>query len=170
MISDAYRALNRQLHETNQTYGTSGSLYGEFIANLCRTNDLRTVLDYGCGKGTLAAGLSGVEVQEYDPAVPGKDYLPDVRAADLVACTDVLEHIEPEHLYAVLGMLRYFTRKALFIAVHCGPAIKVLADGRNAHLIQMPPRWWNDKLWDAAFDLNYFQVVPRGFVAVYDPK
>jgi 2-polyprenyl-3-methyl-5-hydroxy-6-metoxy-1,4-benzoquinol methylase len=170
VISESYRELNRKLHESKPEYGTSGQLYGTYVAQLAASTGCKTLLDYGCGKGTLKQGLSGIEVQEYDPAVAGKDDLAAVKAADLVTCTDVLEHIEPEHLDAVLALLRHFTKRILFVAVHCGPAVKILADGRNAHLIQRPPRWWNDKLWSAAFDLNYFQVVPRGFIAVYEAK
>ena len=40
------------------------------------------------------------EIKEYDPAIPGKDSLPE--PADIVVCSDVLEHIEPNYLLNVL--------------------------------------------------------------------
>lgn len=173
-LSDEYLQLQRNFHALRPDYGTSGSRYGAHVAHLCNAFALKTVLDYGCGKGTLARGLQGVAITEYDPAVPGKHYVegvlwdrePAVPAKyDLVVCTDVLEHIEPEHLDATLRTLVGLTGKLCFLAVHCGPAVKTLPDGRNAHLIQMPPRWWIDKLWEAGFDLQHFEVAPNGFVA-----
>ncbi len=49
--------------------------------------------------------------------------------------------------------------------VHTGPAVKVLADGRNAHLIQQPPDWWLPKFM-SRFDLVVFQAMPQGFWVV----
>jgi 2-polyprenyl-3-methyl-5-hydroxy-6-metoxy-1,4-benzoquinol methylase len=61
---------------------------------------------------------------------------------DIVACTDVLEHIEPDCLDDVLKDIRRCTKKVAFLLIATRPAIKVLADGRNAHLIQQPYTWW----------------------------
>jgi hypothetical protein len=50
----------------------------------------------------------------------------------------------------VLDDLQTIT-KVGFFTVHTGPAKKFLTDGRNAHLIQNPARWWLPKLcerWD----------------------
>ena len=85
-----------------------------------------------------------MKIAEYDPAIPGKNELPE--PADLVVCTDVLEHIEPGLLPNVLEHLRSLTRKCFFFAIDCGPANKHFPDGRNVHLIQEPPLWWLNKL------------------------
>ncbi len=81
----------------------------------------QSVLDYGCGKGTLAEAVS-FEIREYDPAIAGKDENP--LPADLVICTDALEHIEPEYLDAVLVHIASLTRMAAFFVVHTGRAQK----------------------------------------------
>jgi hypothetical protein len=107
------------------------------------------VLDYGCGKQTLKALLP--YVVGYDPCIPGLDDPPS--PADLVVCTDVLEHIEPTCLAAVLDDLQRVTGSALFATIATGPAKKFLADGRNAHLIQKPIEWWLPKFW-YRFDLQ----------------
>lgn len=65
----------------------------------------------------------------------------------MVACIDVLEHIEPAFLEAVLDDLCRLTEAILFATVDTGPAVKVLSDGRNAHLIQEPMSWWLPKFW-----------------------
>lgn len=142
MISDEYRKLNAELHRTNRDYGTSGAFYKDMI----KVEEGETVLDYGCGKGTLY--IPGI--RQYDPAIPGLDFPP--APAHVVICTDVLEHVEPEHLDAVLQDLGRVTIKRLFVSVHTGKAKKTLSDGRNAHLIQKDADWWKQTLE------RYFQV------------
>ena len=53
--------------------------------------------------------------------------------------------------------------------VHTGPAVKVLPDGRNAHLIQQPPAWWLPKFLER-FELANFNRVAMGFVVVVERK
>ena len=78
--------------------------------------------------------------QCYDPGVP--EYAGDPVPAEMVVCIDVLEHIEPDCLDAVMDHLEELTQKVLFATVHTGPAGKTLPDGRNAHLIQKSYEFW----------------------------
>jgi len=149
-ISDEYRKLNLELHQSNPKYGTSARKWVRPIANLIRHSGARTILDYGCGKGVLAASLPQFVIQEYDPAIPGKDREPD--PADLVVCIDVLEHIEPVFLGAVLDHISRLILMKAFLNVSIRPAIKTLSDGRNAHLIVEPASWWKDQL------CTYFEI------------
>lgn len=154
LISEEYRRLNAQLHAENAGYGNDNFGWTRFAKNLVVGNGYTEVLDYGCGKGKLKielADLDGVTVQEYDPAIEGKDGEP--QPADFVVCTDVLEHIEPVNLNAVLRHLRAKTKRRLFVTIACRPAGKTLADGRNAHLLVRPSAWWRAKL------LEYFQIL-----------
>lgn len=146
LISEAYREQNRLLHETRPDYGRRGSQWAEMIAKEIDEGGHVGVLDYGCGKGELARVLSelGKTCAEYDPAIPGKDGKPE--PADLVVCTDVLEHIEPVHLNAVLRDLKRVTRRKLFFNIATHEASKTLPDGRNAHLIVQNADWWRFKL------------------------
>lgn len=142
-ISALYRELNKTLHQTNLAYGVGGQKYVETVKTLVEKCQFTSVLDYGCGKGLLAKGLP-YPIWEYDPAIPGKDISP--RPADLVVCTDVLEHIEPDHLAAVLADLKRVVKKVGYFTIHTGPAKKTLPDGRNTHLIQRPRGWWKKVL------------------------
>src|SRR5688572_7436580 len=98
LISEEYRELNRKLHAENALFGNDHFGWSKFIRHLVEGNGYTEVLDYGCGKGKLAAALAdlNIQMQEYDPAIEGKEAEP--QPAELVACTDVLEHIEPVHL------------------------------------------------------------------------
>lgn len=151
LISEEYRALNRQLHEVNAGYGTSGHVYAKLVEGLARAWSCRTILDYGAGKGTLKQSLPHLNIAEYDPAVPGKDAAPE--PADLVVCNDVLEHIERDCIQHVLKDIWYHTRKIGFLVVDLFPAVKFLPDGRNAHiLLETEDRW---KRWIG----SYFEII-----------
>ncbi len=112
------------------------------------------------------AGAADFEYFPYDPAFPEYG---DPRPADLVTCIDVLEHVEEPYLEAVLLDLKTITRKNGFFTVHSGPAEKVLADGRNAHLIQAPSSWWLERLCKH-FEIERLQSVPNGFWVLVEPK
>jgi hypothetical protein len=147
LISPEYRALNAKLHQENLAYGVGGGKHADTVIKLAEAIKTHTVLDYGAGKGYLAKAMAEKgwgPIWEYDPAFPEKSEPP--RAADLVVCTDVLEHIEPEKLNYVLGDLRRCVKQVGFFIIHTGPSSKKLADGRNAHLIQQPKEWWEKKL------------------------
>ena len=109
-----------------------------------------TILDYGCGKGWVAANMP-MPVAEYDPGIPGKDTLPE--PADFVLCLDVLEHIEPDYLEAVLDDLQRVVLRYGIFTIACKLATAILPDGRNAHLIVQDTNWWLQKLLDH-FDIH----------------
>lgn len=150
LISADYAKLNEQLHQSRPDYGTSGKQWAAKVARLARQVGATSILDYGCGKQTLKAALPDWRVIGYDPAVPGLDTPP--HPADLVVCTDVLEHVEPEHIDAVLDDLCRLAQKAAFVTVATRPAVKTLADGRNAHLTVQPLAWWRTS-FETRFDI-----------------
>jgi hypothetical protein len=87
---------------------------------------------------------TALQYQGYDPAVPRFAAAPI--PAQMVACIDVLEHIEPQYLERVLDHLAALAEGVVFLSIDTGPALKVLSDGRNAHLIQQPMSWWLPKI------------------------
>ena len=166
LITADYRELNRQLHVSNPLYGTSGVKHIETVLKLAEGIKTQSILDYGCGKGLLAKGLP-FPIWEYDPAIEGKDELP--RPADLVVCTDVLEHIEPDLLKPVLADLARCVKKVGYFVVHTGPAVKKLTDGRNAHLIQQGKAWW-EKVLGKFFDVAKIVEEGAALKVVVGPK
>ncbi len=155
LITPSYREEQRILHASPRGYGQRGSKWADVVRHLIADLDASSVLDYGCGQGSLARvlrgdeQLSGVRISEYDPAIKGKDGPP--LFADLVNCTDVLEHVEPDCLDKVLDHVRLLARKAVFVVVSTCETAKTLSDGRNAHLIIQPGEWWKAKLEAAGF-------------------
>ena len=62
--------------------------------------------------------------------------------ADILLCLDVLEHIEMSSIDAVLRDIHSLTRQFCYLVIDLQPAVKQLADGRNAHILLAPPEWW----------------------------
>jgi hypothetical protein len=160
LASEDYIELLRGCHE-DPSWGTTGTSWAGAVQAIFNRYQPETALDYGAGKGHLADLFPIMAC--YDPAT-----FPDEPApADVVVCTDVLEHIEPDCLDAVLDHLASKVRKAAFLVVSTVPAIKHLPDGRNAHLIVEQASWWLPKLMQR-LKLIEFQNGDGGFVAVME--
>ena len=132
MISAEYLALQEQMHREKEGYGISGARYAKQVASLAKKLPAHTILDYGCGKRLLQKAL-GYAITNYDPAIPEFAARPKGRF-DLVVCTDVMEHIEPEHEEAVIDDIANLTETAAFFSISLQRASKHLPDGRNAHI------------------------------------
>jgi 2-polyprenyl-3-methyl-5-hydroxy-6-metoxy-1,4-benzoquinol methylase len=145
LISEEYRREQEILHGS-EAYGSRGFNWGFLVAGMGLVEGCRSILDYGCGKGTLVRTLTeaGLDCRGYDPAVAR--FAKPPQPADLVVSVDVLEHIEPETLDAVLDHIGGLTRKILFVAISTIPAKRFLTDGRNAHLIVEGAEFWRPRL------------------------
>jgi len=161
--SDNYIGQNKALHDAPRGFGSGGANRLKKVLELITKYHCHSMLDYGAGQNTLSKALAevpSIPVIAYDPAVPEISQKPpaDIKF-DLVTCTDVLEHIEPEFLDAVITELYSYTGKACHLLIACTEANKTLPDGRNAHLIQKPPEWWEDKL--TRFDWSIAESVKQ---------
>lgn len=165
LITPDYLELQKKLHAGGR-YGISSGHWADVVRGLKEREECADVLDYGCGQGRLKQAL-GECVREYDPAIAGKDQEPE--PADLVACTDVLEHIEPDCLDDVLLHLRSKVRKRLLFAISLRPAGKTLADGRNAHLIIESAEWWLERLAPYFRLLETFSTGRRELAGIAKP-
>lgn len=163
LISEAYLAQQAALHEGGK-YGVAARGLGHSVMRYVERVGAKSILDYGCGsKRSLLSSLvlpHDVSYDCYDPCVP--EFAGEPFEADLVVCFDVLEHIEPECLDNVLDHLRDLCHPYGLFTVHTGPAMKTLADGRNAHLTQQDKTWWRAK-FATRFDLLEGGSQPGGF-------
>ncbi len=143
-ISPEYLELNKQLHINNPSWGSSARLRTIEALNLIDTTKAKTILDYGCGKGFMKK-QTGIEMDEYDPAIPDKQTIPQ-SSYDVVICTDVMEHVEPQYVDAVLKEINSLFTKGAFFIIYLVPALHKLPDGSNCHRTVKPGRWWLDKI------------------------
>lgn len=145
LISNEYLALQRKMHRGE--YGISSKRYIQDVMGFAGQLGAEVVLDYGCGEGKLK--LNGLTLYQYDPAIDGKDALP--KPADLVVCTDVLEHIEPDKLGAVMAHIYALAKKGAYFVIALRPANLIMPDGRNAHLTVQDGPWWLKKLAESGW-------------------
>lgn len=121
-------------------YGVSGWRWASDVRRYADRMGVKTILDYGAGKGTLSERLANVS--NYDPITfPG-----DPEPADMVVCTDVLEFVEDHH--DVLSHIQSLARKVVYIAVPKHPNDKASPD-----LLIREPMWWERLL--AVYWPNY---------------
>lgn len=150
-LSEEYRKVLEQTHKakaesTNgRGWGTTGSgKYYKTILKLLDKYKVTEVLDYGAGAGNLKRALATdrpeIIVHEFEPARPEASAPP--KPCNFVVCNDVFEHVEPEYLDRFFDDLQRVVADRAYFTVCMTPAINVLADGRNAHLIRKPYEWW----------------------------
>lgn len=148
--TEEYKVLQHELHAGGE-YGVSGAQYiptiFHGISQLTKRLGSVRVLDYGSSTGATMKAVKehlwippGVESVCYDPFVPGFDAEPE--PADMIICTDVLEHVEPECTMAVLDHIASLTRRIAFFSISLKPANKKLSDGRNAHINLRSSEFW----------------------------
>ena len=171
LITEEYRRMQQELHR-NPAYGQMSVECAPLVARVMEATGIDEVLDYGAGKGRLGETLremyeNPLTIHHYEPAMPEWSARP--QPCRLVACIDVLEHIEPDLLDNVLDDLKRVTAGIGVFTVHTGPATKTLADGRNAHLTQQPASWWLPKFIER-FELNTFCRTNTGFYVIVERK
>jgi len=185
VISDEQRALNKALHDQSSQFGNrsdGAGLAGNLPAALSRMNELgvcKSILDYGTGKGKLVERLrdelrTDITVDGYDPAVKTWENKPN-NQYDIVTCLDVLEHIDIATIDAVLRDIKSLTRHFCYLVIDLHPAVKTLADGRNAHILLAPPEWWVSRVSQlfachACFPVMHIRGIPQKVVIAATDK
>ncbi len=166
LITDWYVQEQKKLHR-DPVYGAGSGRHAYLVAGIASVEVCLSILDYGCGKGKLvnvlrSSGSDVIDFQEYDPAIPGKDFSP--HPADLVTCIDVIEHIEPDCLTDVLRHLRHLSKQFLFLDIATKfDKHRWLSDGRNSHQIVEETPFWKQKFLDLGFTIK--QEFPTGLRA-----
>lgn len=142
---EKYREEYITLHEESQSYGASGVAYLNEASIFINYLQAQSVLDFGCGKGTLIDALkslygASIDLCGYDPYVKGKDLIPN-KKYDPILCTDVLEHIPEEEIEGVLDQIKIYGSNVFFVLDH-SKAFTVLPNGENAHCTIKPLEWY----------------------------
>lgn len=187
VISDNQRKLNSALHQTDKNYGNRSDAAGTAsslpiaLTRMHEHGACNSVLDYGTGKGKLVERLQeelpkAIDIKGYDPSIPKYSEKP-VKPVDILTCLDVLEHIEMSSIDAVLRDIHYLTKGFCYLVIDLQPAVKKLADGRNAHILLAPPEWWIGRIsqlfaCQASFPIMHAAGIPQKLViaACHQPE
>ena len=153
LITKHYISSLKRIHSNeNRQKGFGGKVkpLGQFV-ELMNKWQPSTLLDYGCGKGTILGHLTttypSTLCEGYDPAVSEFEKIRN-ETYDCVLSVDVLEHIEPTFLSNVLNHINELSEKYIYLRIDTKPARKRLPNGTNAHLIIESEKWWTKVLAD----------------------
>lgn len=141
-----YIELHKKLHEQSSLHFTGKSLqkYIPIIDSLIRDYSCRSILDYGCGKAKFWPQHWLSIINGYDPAYEKYNISPS--NADMVICTDVMEHIPMSEIDNTLKHIDSLANTWTFFAIDTKKAKKKFPDGSNCHVTIKPAEWWKDKL------------------------
>ena len=153
MITKKYKDVLSVIHAETK-FGKRRKL-PDFLEEYISQKNPSSILDFGCGKGNLVDTLKekypDKTILGFDPANPEFDK--PLSNVDMIISTDVLEHIEPDLLETTLKEI-FDNSNCVYHLISCAPAKLVLPDGRNAHLIQQPPKWWKSQFTNLGYTIT----------------
>lgn len=169
LLTPEYLKMQEELHAKGD-YGVTMPKHAPSIhADIARLKG-QTVLDYGSGRHEHAKRIFSCSywVRSYDPCVfqLSDDPLP----ADYVICTDVLEHVEPECIDAVLTHLFSKMKLGAYLSIALRPAKKMLSDGRNAHILLRRAAWWEERVWRRAKIVGSSEIAGHEIIFYCRPR
>jgi hypothetical protein len=166
-LIEAYKHLHED--ETKFT-GISLIPFAIDLYSIIQFNKCQSILDYGCGKATaykenfkdidpkkripnftvpLHNWWGVYDLSLYDPGVPEHSTFP-TKTADIVICTDVLEHIPEEDLDWLIREICSLANTTVFLNISCQLAKKTFTSGKykgeNVHVSVFDHAWWVDKI------------------------
>jgi len=161
-----------KFHALNQDnwIGEALAEYKHNIFEIIKNNNVKTILDYGCGKAKFHSILfnnkkvpgspMNINITPYDPAFAQFSNKPTGQY-DLVLCTDVMEHVQEDKVDEVLKDIFSYANK-VFLTITCYAAKQILTNGKNAHYTIKDPDWWKEKLkpYDGSH-ITIFQTKPK---------
>ena len=105
-ISQSYRKMQILLHQ-DTNYGVISVEMAPMVLDLAQNIRAKSISDYGAGKCNLRRRMKEISNLKFDyrPYDPAFQEYGNPRAADLVCCIDVLEHVEINFLDNVLSDL-----------------------------------------------------------------
>ena len=141
-LYDIYLEQAKLYHQEDKIWqGTSIINYIPKINQIIKDKDIKTILDYGCGKAKHHP--KEWKAIKYDPAIQEYQNKPQDKY-DLVISTDVLEHIPVENLKQTINEIFGYSNKWVFVSVCCRKAEAILPNGYNAHATIESAKWWRD--------------------------
>ena len=161
MHNEGFKLISGKRRGANEAYdGHSTLAFAKLIRDIINKNQIKSMLDYGCGKGFYyenpfnIKGLNinslkdywDIEIDLFDPCYEKNSLIDENKLYDLVISIDVLEHIPSQDIDWVLEKIISKARKFVFLNVACYSAVALLPNGENAHINVNDPNWWHEKI------------------------
>lgn len=169
----------KELHKGSRfSRGTALLKHVPELTRLAQLLNVSSVLDYGCGKAVFwkTPNWRGIfnnvigDLTLYDPAVPEFSTPPPDTRFDMVICTDVLEHVHPDHTVEFLDRLLLYTRRVLFLNVSTTLAKKTFKDGTNLHINVRTRNEWEKLIRERQSELGVKKATFPAVVVRYDEE
>ncbi len=144
------------LHLIKKKYGKSSEKLLDIIEPILVENKITSLLDFGCGKSSLANKISelyGIDCYKYDPAIEKYSTLVNEKI-DFVICTDVLQHVPYYDLENVMSTIRSLSDFAL-LKIKCTTHHTLLPNGQPANCTVHDEKWWMN------FIYNYYNCIEK---------
>lgn len=139
-----------------------------------------SITDWGSGSGKAADALveRGFRVRmvdiaanayrgKYGPVIEACLWeLPEMAATDHGYCADVMEHIPPERVDAVLAGIAQRTAKSVFFQIALYHDRFGAQVGAPLHLSVFPPEWWRERLGKYFARVDTLQVRNKNLLAL----
>jgi len=161
MHKDGFSLTNgTQINHAEAYNGRSTLAFAGLIKDIINKNQIKTMLDYGCGKGFFydnSFEIKGLKINSlrdywdakidlYDPCYEKNSFIDESKIYDLVISIDVLEHIPTQDIDWVLENIFSKAKQYVFINVACYSAFALLPNGENAHINVNDQDWWAEKI------------------------
>ena len=141
-LYDIYLEQAKLYHQEDKIWqGTSIINYIPKINQIIKDKDIKSILDYGCGKAKHHP--KEWNAIKYDPAIQDYQNKPQDKY-DLVISTDVLEHIPVDNIQQTIKEIFAYSNKWVFVSVCCRKAEAILPNGYNAHATIESAKWWRE--------------------------
>lgn len=170
LITEEYRQLLLKYRRFVNSWGGTARKHALDIAAWADDLGAKHILDYGCGNGSLKEALPrGYRWTGYDPCHEAYMEIEDDFQADMVACVDVMEHVEPHATLEVLKDIYNRCTLGAYFLIALVPARAVLPDGRNAHINLQPSEHWEFDLRSVGFEIDHLSKA-ENFTKFYARK
>ena len=153
MTENGYSRSNGEFIPSEKVYGDLEPLrHKSYLKKVFQKFNIKTVLDYGSGKGNWNKEIDGQEnlkdflkldeIIQFEPSLNKNDK----KRCDCSICFDVLEHIFISDIPYVIHDVFSYSKKLVVINVACYEASALLPNGENAHITVNEPEWWYEKI------------------------
>lgn len=160
-MTDRIREIERSKYERiwalpSYRVNSPGRNIAPHAVNVLQPATGSSIMDYGCGeakavdffnlRGLKASGCDLVPLRADVHEVCLWDIPETVPVYDYAFCADVMEHIPPRLVEAVLNNIRFRTRIAGYFQIATAPDVHGDKIGETLHLTVENRDWWAERL------------------------